>query len=162
MILFLKPRTDEEYAAKRRLVQFWRYQRGSDVHLSFKPITRPQYVEDANVVSCIFREDTDECYITSVDLIGLLESVIENRFTTEEKNRIRRNLEGFKPETMSKAGSGRDEMGQAFFTLIMAFGEPRPRNIEKDVKIFKWSLILEAIQKILGKYVSLSVHYACE
>jgi hypothetical protein len=109
-------------------------------------------VEGTNVVSCIFREETDECYITSVDLIGLLEFLIGNRFSTEEKNRVRRNLEGFKPETMSKSKSGEDS--QAFFGLIMGFGEPRPRNIEKDVKVFKWEIVRQAMLKILSKYVS--------
>jgi hypothetical protein len=33
-------------------------------------------------------------YVTSVDTIYLLESLVAVRFTVEEKNRIRRNLEG--------------------------------------------------------------------
>jgi hypothetical protein len=145
-------RNQEEYAERRRLIQFWRRQKGQDIQLCYKPIAPSQFVEGTNVVSCIFREETDECYITSVDLIGLLESLIGNRFSTEEKNRVRRNLEGFKPETMSKTKA--DEDSQAFFSLIMGFGEPRPRNIEKDVKVFKWKIVHQAMLKILSKYVS--------
>ena len=139
-------RSDEEYAERRRLIQFWRRQNGPDILLCYKPITANQFIEGTNVVSCIFREETDECYITSVDLIGLLEFLVGNRFSTEEKNRVRRNLEGFKPETMSKT--------KAFYSLIMGFGEPRPRNIEKDLKVFKWKIVHQAMLKILSKYVS--------
>lgn len=66
----------------------------------------------------------------------------------EEKNRIRRNLEGFKPFTVSKSKADSAE----FFRLIMAFGsvrsadsvslsplliiaQPKPRSIEKDLKV---------------------------
>jgi hypothetical protein len=82
--------------------------------------------------------------------------VIENRFTTEEKNRIRRNLEGFKPETMSKKNK-HNHKDSPFFSLIMEFEEPRPRNIEKDVKIFEWRSLSDAIKKILSKYVGIII-----
>lgn len=137
-------------------MQFWRRQKGPHIQLAFKAITPDEYIEGTNVVSCIFREETDECFITSVDLIGLLESLIGNRFITEEKNRIRRNLEGFKPETMSKNKTS--DSSQAFFSLIMGFNEPRPRNIEKDVKIFRWGVLLQALLKILSKYVSIVLY----
>ena len=128
-------RSDEEYVERRRLIQFWRRQNGPDILLCYKPITANLFIEGTNVVSCIFREETDECYITSVDLIGLLEFLVGNRFSTEEKNRVCRNLEGFKPETMSN--------------LIMGFGEPRLRNIEK---VFKWKIVHQAMLKILSEY----------
>jgi hypothetical protein len=37
----------------------------------------------------------------------------------------------------------------------MAFGEPKPRNIEKDLKVFQWDILPAAVQKIISKYVSL-------
>lgn len=70
------------------------------------------------------------------------------RFTVEEKNRIRRNLEGYKPLTVSKAKSDSEE----FFKLIMGFGAPKPRNIEKDVKVFPWKILGPALKKIISKY----------
>jgi len=88
------------------------------------------------------------CFITSVDTIYLLEGLIGVRFTVEEKNRIRRNLEGFKPITVSKT---KPEF-ENFFKLIMSFPNPKPRNIEKDVKVFPWNSISNALQKIIGKY----------
>ncbi|KAF8322287.1 hypothetical protein DL93DRAFT_2051080, partial [Clavulina sp. PMI_390] len=138
----------------RRLVQFWRRQKGQEIQLSFRAIHPDQYIEGTNVVSCIYFEKRKEYYITSVDLIALLESLIGIKFVTAEKNRIRRNLEGFKPETMSRLKS--DVKCQEFFFLIMGLDTPRPRHIEKDIKVFKWTLVHQAMLKVLGKYVCTS------
>jgi len=100
-------------------------------------------------ISCIFWEDKNECFVTSVDTIYLLEQLVAARFTVEEKNRIRRNLEGFRPLTVSKAKPDSEE----FFKLIMGFPSPKPRNIEKDVKVFPWKILVHALKKIIGKYV---------
>jgi hypothetical protein len=91
-----------------------------------------------------------ECFITSVEIIALLEQLVAARFTVEEKNRIRRNLEGFRPLTVSKGKQDSEE----FFKVIMAFPPPKPRNIEKDVKVFHWKDLTQALKKIIGKYVS--------
>lgn len=88
--------------------------------------------------------------MTSVDCILLLEALISVRFTVEEKNRIRRNLEGFRPLTVAKCKPDTSE----FFRLIMAFPNPKPRNIEKDVKVFPWRILGYALQKIVSKYVN--------
>ena len=121
----------------------------------FRPITLEDWSPSSGtiVVSCIWKEDNNTCYITSVDLIFLLEALLNTRFTVEEKNRIRRNLEGYKPVTVTKNKPGWSE----FFKLIMSFQAPRPRNIEKDVKVFEWNSIQQAICKIIGKYVSLQI-----
>ena len=89
--------------------------------------------------------------MTSVDMIQLLEFLVAVRFTVEEKNRIRRNLEGFKPLTVAK---GKFE-SERFFETIMKFENPKPRNIEKDVKVFPWRILAYALTKIIGKYVSI-------
>lgn len=78
--------------------------------------------------------------------------MVGTRFTVEEKNRIRRNLEGFRPITVSKSKPGSED----FFKLIMGFPNPKPRNIEKDVKVFPWDILGQALKKIIGKYVSRS------
>lgn len=36
----------------------------------------------------------------------------------------------------------------------MDFPDPKPRNIEKDLKVFEWNLLGQALEKILSKYVS--------
>ena len=123
--------TSEEWQNQRRLVQFWRRQEGNEVICSFAPIAQSERPQQQNmiVVSCIYWREHNDYFITSVDCIYLLESLIGVRFTVEEKNRIRRNLEGFRPLTVSKLRQDSAD----FFKLIMAFPNPKPRNIEKDV-----------------------------
>ena len=140
----------DEYEAKRRLVQFRRSQSGSTISTDFKPVAPEDRQPNSICISCILWEAKDEYYVTSVDTIYLLESLVAVRFTVEEKNRIRRNLEGFRPMTVSK---GRLE-SEDFFKLIMSFPNPKPRNIEKDVKVFPWKILSHALKKIIGKYVS--------
>ena len=139
----------DEWQSGRRLVQFWRKQEGTTIHATFQKILPSQYVPNSIVVSCIFREERNECFITSVDTIYLLEALIAVRFTIEEKNRIRRNLEGFRPETVSKKKRGTE----AFFKRIISFPDPKPRNIEKDVKAFPWKILAPALQKVVNKYI---------
>jgi hypothetical protein len=142
--------TREEFEAKRRLVQFKRSQSGSTITTSFAPVTPEARSPNSICVSCILWEEKQECFITSVDTIFLLEALVNVRFTVEEKNRIRRNLEGFHPLTVSKAKADSEE----FFKVIMGFPNPKPRNIEKDVKVFSWKSLAHALKKIISKYVS--------
>ncbi|KAF2127685.1 hypothetical protein P153DRAFT_377233 [Dothidotthia symphoricarpi CBS 119687] len=140
--------TQGELDAKRRLVRFERSQNGSTIETSFSAVTPETLVSGTICVSCIWWEDKNECFITSVDAIYLLEKLVNVRFTVEEKNRIRRNLEGFRPLTVSKAKSD----SEGFFKTIMGFPKPKPRNIEKDVKVFPWKILAHALKKIIGKY----------
>lgn len=144
--------TSEEWAAKRRLVKVWRRQDGHNIFLAFAPMPQLEWhaEKDCVVISCMFREDRNSCWVTSVDMLYLLEAVIGTRFSVEEKNRIRRNLEGFRPQTVSKNKSTSD----TFFRTIMSYPAPKPRNIEKDVKVFPFEVVAAAIKKIVSKYVS--------
>ena len=143
--------SDDEWTAKRRLVQFRRTQSNSTIDAEFSAISPEQGAPKGGIcISCIWWAERQECYVTSVDTIYLLEQLVAMRFTVEEKNRIRRNLEGFKPTTVSKGKSDSEE----FFKVIMDFPNPKPRNIEKDVKVFPWKILAHALKKIIGKYVS--------
>jgi hypothetical protein len=139
----------EEWEAKRRIVQFRRSQSGSTITTQFEPVAIDQRPPNSICISCIWWEEKKECFVTSVDTIYLLESLVAVRFTVEEKNRIRRNLEGFRPLTISKAKADSGD----FFKIIMGFPNPKPRNIEKDVKVFPWKILAHALKKIIGKYV---------
>ncbi|KAF9142140.1 hypothetical protein BG015_001038 [Linnemannia schmuckeri] len=140
----------EEWESHRRLVQFWRRQDGNDIHCTFAPVAPADRQPNSIVVSCIYWAEKNDCFLTSVDCIYLLESLIAVRFTVEEKNRIRRNLEGFRPITVSKCKPESAE----FFKLIMSFPNPKPRNIEKDVKVFPWKVLPYALKKIISKYTA--------
>jgi hypothetical protein len=142
--------TEEEFESRRRLVHFRRSQSGSTITTTFQPVSVDDRPPNSICISCIYWEEKQECFVTSVDTIFLLEQLVAARFTVEEKNRIRRNLEGFRPLTVSKGKSDSEE----FFKVIMAFPAPKPRNIEKDVKVFHWKDLASALKKIIGKYVS--------
>ncbi|KAJ1657941.1 hypothetical protein IWQ61_002741, partial [Dispira simplex] len=142
--------TPEESTCRRRLVQFWRRHENNHIICGFKPVANAERVQNSIVVSCIYWDDKSDFFITSVDCIYLLEALIGVRFTVEEKNRIRRNLEGFRPLTVSKS----KEDSVAFFKLIMSFPSPKPRNIEKDVKVFYWRVLAFALKKIISKYTA--------
>ncbi|ORY04105.1 hypothetical protein K493DRAFT_206254, partial [Basidiobolus meristosporus CBS 931.73] len=142
--------TKDEKETKRRLVQFWRKHENNTIHCGFQAVSPTDRAPNSICVSCIYWEEKDDYFITSVDCIYLLESLIAVRFSVEEKNRIRRNLEGFRPITVSKCKPDSTE----FFKLIMSFPNPKPRNIEKDVKVFPWRVLLSALRKIVGKYTS--------
>ena len=144
--------TPEEWATKRRLVQFFRSRDGCTVNAQFAPVKPEDRQPNSITISCIWWEERQECFATSVDTIALLEQLVDNRFTVEEKNRIRRNLEGFKPLTVAKGKADSEE----FFKVIMGFPNPKPRNIEKDVKVFEWKILAGALKKIMSKYVSMA------
>ncbi|PVU97601.1 hypothetical protein BB561_000431 [Smittium simulii] len=142
--------TNSEINDKRRLVQFWKKSKGSDIVCTFKNMSVYERATNNVIVSCIYWESKNDYFITSVDCIYLLESLISVKFTVEEKNRIRRNLEGFRPLTASKNKPDSSD----FYKLIMSYPNPKPRNIEKDVKVFKWEMLQNALKKIIGKYTS--------
>lgn len=139
-----------EWDQRRRIVMFRKTQRGSTLNASFQPIGQDERPTNSVCISCIWWAEKQDCYVTSVDTIYLLEQLVAapSRFSVEEKNRIRRNLEGFHPQTVSK---GKQE-SEEFFKIIMAFPNPKPRNIEKDVKVFPWKILESALKKIIGKY----------
>jgi hypothetical protein len=140
---------ESEIVAGRRLVYFSSEQRNNTLFVSCSAITPEKLSSHDVVVSCIYREDIDQCFITSVDIIFLLQKLVGEQFTVMEKNRIRRNLEGLRPITVSKHRAGVSE----FFQKIMDFPDPKPRNIEKDLKVFPWHCLDQALNKIISKYV---------
>ncbi|KAM0576712.1 hypothetical protein ACHAQF_006268 [Verticillium nonalfalfae] len=142
--------TPDEWSNRRRIVMFNKKQTGSTLTTTFRAVNVNERPPNSVCISCIWWAEKNECFVTSVDTIYLLEQLVvaPNRFSVEEKNRIRRNLEGFRPQTVSKAKSDSEE----FFKIIMAFPNPKPRNIEKDVKVFPWKILESALKKIIGKY----------
>jgi hypothetical protein len=120
--------TEEEKREGRRLVEFQRSQTGSTITTTFRPVTPENMLPTNPVVSYIDRGKKGECFVTSVNTIALLEALVGVRFTVEEKNRIRRNLQQYNPYTVTKSDN--------IFRLIILFPAPKPRTIKKDIKIF--------------------------
>ncbi|KAG8747826.1 hypothetical protein FRC10_011272 [Ceratobasidium sp. 414] len=142
--------SDSEDKSSRRLVEFFCIQTLGHIDVRFAPIHGIDALDpNRNIVSCIWWDEMEDFVITSVDAISLLEKLVGTKFTTEEKNRIRRNLQGFKPSTISKNQADHGP----FFKLLMEFPPPRPRHIEKDVKAFSWSKLEGMLEKVISKYV---------
>ncbi|KAI7874772.1 uncharacterized protein EV154DRAFT_430245 [Mucor mucedo] len=147
--------TQREIQEGRRLVQFFREEEEAQamIRCRFHPMattttTTMESVPTMMMVSCIYWEEKKDYFITSVDCIQLIEFLLKIKFSMEERNRVRRNLEGFRPYTVSK---GAVESAR-FFQKIMGFPKPKPRNIEKDLKVFSWKTLPYALKKIVIKY----------
>ena len=149
--------TAQEIHDNRCIVGFTKSMRGDVITLDCFPVAPHEYRENMTTISCIYwhpnppgeiqHKYSGKCVFTSVDIIMLIESFVDYAFAVQEKNRIRRNLEGFKPQTVKKEG---DTM--RFFTQVMGYSQPKCRNIEKDIKVFLWSDITKALRKIIHKY----------
>ncbi|KAI8342340.1 hypothetical protein BC941DRAFT_412490 [Chlamydoabsidia padenii] len=157
--------TSHEKETQRRLVRFTHTQSDQAIQCTFHQITRNNInsnkkgtalsMDDGKkdpsiVVSCIHWPEQQEWYITSVDCLKLMECLMEIQFTVDEKNRMRRNLEGFRPLTVSKTKTD----SAMFFKRIMSYTNPKPRNIEKDLKVFPWKSLPFALKKIITKYTT--------
>ena len=139
--------TQKEKEAKRRVVEFKPEQNGTLISLTFRPVTLEQCDLDRANVSCIFWEDRDKTYVTSIDIIRLLERLRGGECTVDEKGRIRRSLEAYDPLTVAESNPER----RSLFELIMDFPPPKPRNIRTAVKVFPWETLPGILQKMAGK-----------
>ncbi|KAJ3005195.1 hypothetical protein HKX48_000812 [Thoreauomyces humboldtii] len=146
-------RTQSELDASRRIVRVARAKddKGSGTVAVFKAV---QNVDDLHngdmVVSCMYWPQSGSCWITSVEYascIQLLECIFDRRFTTSEKNRIRRLMETSRPVTVSKG----NRSNSGFYAQVMGYPEPRPRKIDKDIKVFEWGTLRSALEKIIRK-----------
>lgn len=142
---------EEEKKHARRLVRFHFHKKlPSQYDVEFVPITKAEYTPQDPVISCIYWKEKDQHIVTSVDVILLLEFLVKDSFGIEEKNRIRRNLQSLRPQTISRT----NRANHRFFTLLMSLEDPRPRNIEKDLKVFQWKHLETAIDKVISKYLA--------
>lgn len=141
--------TPEETEEERRLVRFlFEPISATDYRVDSEAILKLDYTPEKPIISCIYWKEKDSHMVTSVDIILVLEYLVHQSFSIEEKNRVRRNLQSLKPFTILRS----DKNHQRFFNAIMKMEDPRPRNIEKDLKVFKWSDLLNAFDKVLSKY----------
>jgi hypothetical protein len=137
----------EEIARRRRLVRFVREEDGNMLRLSFYPIRQEEYEEGYFVISCIYREDSCDTWCTSVDMMKLIEYISQDKTSDKEKGRIRRNLEFLRPTTVSRM------VRPQLFQILMDFPMPKPRTIEKAIKVFKWNSLVAGLNKVMEKYV---------
>ncbi|KAJ3039800.1 hypothetical protein HK097_002732 [Rhizophlyctis rosea] len=117
--------TPMERTNKRRLVKLDRSPDSNEpqkIRFTFTPFSQTAQINKEVVVSCIMWDHGHRqgCYITSVDVLYLLESIMLK--SIEEKNRIRRNIENLGPTTISK----NKQDTATFFAQIMVTS-PHPK-----------------------------------
>ncbi|CAN3356319.1 hypothetical protein DICA4_C06986 [Diutina catenulata] len=140
----------DEHKNHRRIVEFSAARGPSpwELSLTYQTVAHPHCDPASVAISCIWWQEMGLHIVTSVDIILLLEHLVRQSFTIEEKNRIRRNLQSLKPYTVART----NPRFLPFFNIIMEMEDPRPRNIEKDIKVFKWADLGLALDKVLFKY----------
>ncbi|KAI4122589.1 MAG: hypothetical protein LQ338_005730, partial [Usnochroma carphineum] len=140
--------TPDEWANKRRVVQFRRAQNGTAVSTTFESVTLEARSPRGACVSCIWWEARQEHFVTSVDINNLLEFLVGISFIVEERNRVRRNVDGFHSIT---TGKGRPET-EDLFNIITGFTDYKPRKIAKAIKVFAWKDLGNMLRKVMGFY----------
>ncbi|EHK44783.1 hypothetical protein TRIATDRAFT_220527 [Trichoderma atroviride IMI 206040] len=142
--------TEEEWINNRRIVKFEKFQDGEILNVDFKAVPVNEIPANSICISCIWWDTFSDCYLTHFDAMYLLEQLMgaPGRFSVERKNRLRRNLEGFHPVTISKT----NPHNSGLFKTVMAFGYPRPRDIEGDFRVLPWNCLEPMLRKMIGKY----------
>ncbi|KAG4430251.1 hypothetical protein IFR05_014262 [Cadophora sp. M221] len=147
--------SEEEWDSGRRLVHFSRSQSGSTITTTFNAVSSNVPPSNSICISCIYWEEKQACFVTSVDIIYLLGKLLATQITEKERNRIPRNLQEFYPIAVSKENSDSEK----FFKVIMAFPKPKPRNTEKNIKVFYWKDLASALDKIVRLYDQQDQHF---
>jgi hypothetical protein len=144
--------TPVEREAGRRLVQFSILQGPGHCRTVrcrvVPPSSRVSAAGMTSIVSCLAGPQGG-FLITSVDLLRLAALLYGDTPRTEEKNRLRRHLERFGPRTI-----GRQKDVGGLYTRIATYDEPSPLTINKDIKIFKWARLEDAMDAIIAKRVT--------
>ncbi|EIE91366.1 hypothetical protein G6F46_002148 [Rhizopus delemar] len=99
----------------------------------------------AAVISCIWWEDKNDYFVTSSDIIRVVESLLRVQLVKEQKNRMRRQLQSYLPITLNKK---MEDENFGFFTKIMEYRCPSVKSIDKDIKVFRWEILEMALMKL--------------
>ncbi|KAI4245201.1 MAG: hypothetical protein L6R40_002558 [Gallowayella cf. fulva] len=140
--------TSDERNAKRRLVYFWRTQMEHVIYTNFAPWSSEARVPKERCISCFWWEKRQDYFVTSVDIIRLCGQLAGGNIVVGEKNRIRRNVDIYDKETIYKDHPDTEDI----FSLVMGFTSPKPKNIEKAIKVFPWRNLGAAIVKVVNKW----------
>ena len=160
--------TAAEKAASRRLVAFsctTNYASWSGIFVakaiaSLASLTDPKdpLPPNSKVISCIYvppqarKNLGNTCIITSYDFIELVKWMINSPAWFDdvgERNRVRRNLEGFKPVTLRRESEPKrwDVHNQ-----VLRYKNPQPWHIMKDFKVFNWEVVELMMSEIIRRY----------
>lgn len=141
----------DELRANRRLVKFTVLREGSRIMLHAERVSQQDYSpEDDIVISCIRHQESSSFHVTSVDILSLFQAICGQELSVKEKTRLRRNIQCFSPIRLSKT----DCEFTSFYYTIMEMKNPKPRTIDKKLKVFNWLLLNDMLDKMLSKFVS--------
>ncbi|KAF5857334.1 hypothetical protein ETB97_005949 [Aspergillus alliaceus] len=141
--------TKEETAGRRRIVRFLSLDRGIDhIHICMLPVAVYQDMPGSVCVSCIYWPALDECFITSADVLHLLQYFLQRNIPHPERSRIRQILARFLPRLISRF----DTESCQFARMVRGFKNPRALAIRKDAKIFRWRDLELALITVLNRY----------
>ncbi|RCH77785.1 hypothetical protein CU098_004317 [Rhizopus stolonifer] len=105
---------------------------------------------DCFLASCIkWRADY---YVTSTDVVRILEGILSVKFQKNEKNRIRRNMECFGTLTLSQKPEVEKSIHE-FYALVMGLHSPSPKSISKEIKVFSWAKLIHIVDKITKNFI---------
>ncbi|KAK6212491.1 hypothetical protein LQW54_005265 [Pestalotiopsis sp. IQ-011] len=145
--------TPAELDARRRVVVFAHRPEQALQILSFRPLAAGEDPGNSLCASCVYWAERGDWFLTSVDVMALLEGSLAApmRFCVDEKNQLREILVSFQPVAVKCS----DPDTETFFRFIMAFPDLKPRNTEREVKVFRWSVLERMLQSIIGGCVRL-------
>lgn len=102
-------------------------------------------------ISCIWWQEKDEYFVTSCDIVRIVEGLIGVSLNKQHKNRMRRQLQSYSPMTI---GRRYGEEINTFYLQLIGFTTPSVKTIDKDIKVFKWEILEEALVKLVGQLKS--------
>lgn len=152
----------------RRIIRIYRHQRGGRVDL-YSEILDSQFVippkntkADFTEVSCIKnsydREEGCAYYITSVEVLNVIEMIIGGRYLDRKKKRIERgrirsNLCSLWLSEFSVTRSKQlSELAKEFLRDIARYRSHKPFNTAKEVRLLSWMNLHHAIIKAAEFY----------
>lgn len=107
-----------------------------------------QYRSNECYISCICTSYLEDFYITSSDIIRLLECIVSIKFSQEQKTRMRRNIQSLRPSVITR------HTHESLFRTITTFTNPVALHTKKEINIFLWSSVQLAISKLSSRFTS--------
>lgn len=135
--------SSNEIEAHRRVVKVQMSTAGSSITASFRGL-----YDEGTAVSCIWWCETGKCYVTSADVIKLLEPLLCPGRSDKKKvkARIRRAMASFEPSVVSESRN------KELFRLITSFGDPHPWKMRKSFSVLPWRFLEPALRRAPRDY----------
>ncbi|KAJ1323840.1 hypothetical protein MN608_11095 [Microdochium nivale] len=154
LLLMSQGWTSEERTQARRVVKFTMSRIDSTLGLAFAPVTTGQLGPGDLCTSCIYWQEQGDFFVTGADVIHLLGRLFAApaRFSLEDKNYIRRKLQGYRPIIVAPERADT----QGVFDLVVGLSRPRPVYRRETFNLIPWRLLPLILDKMLAKYVRVS------